>query len=389
MTARGNAPALRGAADLGYSPDMLMNETRYTQIGVELSLYSGKMRSYLRHKHIPFVERTTNPWELFVTVPRRTRASAVPVVITPEGEWLQDTSAIIDELERRFPANPVLPQTPVLRFASYLFELWGDEFWLPLAMHGRWSHDENLPLFLHDVGAGLMPGLPQWLQRAVGWNHARLMRNHLPRLGITPEQIPLINRFAQTQLDGLDRHFGSHRFLFGDRPSLGDYGLIGPLYAHLGRDPWPKRELIAPRPHLQAWIERMQAPPATPGEFQTEDRVPETLTPALRSIFDEMVPFLAECVREVARTPVLPENTGKAKRFLGEIRYPLAGGTYRQTGFSYPVWMVQRLQDAFREMSYADQNVVRKWLDAVGGSGVLRLDPPRVKRVGLAAARIA
>ena len=366
-----------------------MNSPGYTQIGTELSLYSGKTRSYLRHKRIPFVERASNPWEFFFTVPRRTQALAVPVVITPEGEWLQDSSAIIDELEARFPANPVLPETPILRFASYLFELWGDEFWLPLAMHGRWSHDENLPLFLHDVGAALLGGFPSWLQRMGGRNHARMMRDHLPRLGITPEQIPLIDRFAQVQLDGLDRHFASHKFLFGDRPSLGDYGLIGPLYAHLGRDPWPKRELIAPRKHLAAWIERMQAPPERSGDFQPEDHVPETLAPALRSIFGEMVPFLAECIRALRETPVLPEDTRKATRFLGEIRYPLSGGTYRQTGFSYPVWMTQRLLEAFRRMPDADQKAVREWLDSVGGSAVLQLDPPRVKRIGLAAARIA
>lgn len=134
-----------------------MNASRYTQIGIELSLYSGRTRSYLRHKRIPFVERATNPREFSVTIPRKTNAFDVPVVITPEGEWLQDTSVIIDELERRFPANPVLPFTSVLRFASYLSERWGDEFWLPLAMHARWSHDENLPLFLPPASAGI-PG---------------------------------------------------------------------------------------------------------------------------------------------------------------------------------------------------------------------------------------
>jgi hypothetical protein len=50
---------------------------------------------------------------------------------------------------------------------------------------------------------------------------------------------------------------------------------------------------------------------------------------------------------------------------------------------------VQRLLDAFRQMSDNDQKAVRDWLDAVGGSAVLQLDPPRVKRVGLAAARLA
>jgi len=365
------------------------SDTPYTQIGIELSLYSGKTRAYLLHKRIPFVERGTNPWEFFHTIPRRTNALAVPVVITPEGEWLQDTSVIIDELERRFPAKPVLPETPILRFASYLFELWGDEFWLPLAMHGRWSHDENLPLFLHDVGTGLLPGLPRWMQRLAGRNHARLMRNHLPRLGIVPALTPLIDRFAQIQLDGLNRHFESHRFLFGDRPSLGDYGLIGPLYAHLGRDPWPKRELIAPRPHLKAWIERMFAPSDMPDEFQREDRIPDTLTPALRSIFDEMTPFLAACAQALRATPVMPENARKAIRYLGEVSYPLAGGTHRQQAFSYPVWMTQRMLDAYRRMSAPDAKIVRDWLESVGGKGVLELDPPRVKRVGLAAIRVA
>ena len=374
-----------GQADASTAPP-------YTQIGVELSLYSGKTRSYLRHKGIPFVERATNPWELMVTIPRRTQAMAVPVVITPEGQWLGDSSEIIDELERRFPSNPVLPSTPVLRFAAYLFELWGDEFWLPLAMHARWSHDENRPLFIREVGAGIFPGFPRWLQSAGARNHVRLMRDHLPRLGIDQAQIPLIERFAQTQLDGLDRHFASHRFLFGDRPSLGDFGLIGPLYAHLGRDPWPRRQLIAPRRHLADWIDRMISPSegqGAQGEFQADDRVADTLQPALRSIFDEMLPYLAQCAREVRMTAVVPARSHQAARFLSQVRYPLAGGLYKQTAFSYPVWMGQRMLDALRQRPESEQRLVSEWLTSVGGAEVLRLDLPRVRRIGLAAGRIA
>ncbi|MGH6622667.1 MAG: hypothetical protein ACREBN_01785, partial [Burkholderiaceae bacterium] len=140
---------------------------------------------------------------------------------------------------------------------------------------------------------------------------------------------------------------------------------------------------------LKAWIERMLAPPEASGEFQTEDRVPATLTPALRSIFDEMTPYLAECARVVRSTPAFPEGSGKAVRFNGEVSYPLAGGIYRQTGITYPVWMAQRMLEAFRQMPEPDQLVVREWLDSVGGSGVLELDLPRVKRIGLAAARVA
>ncbi|MBK6559245.1 MAG: glutathione S-transferase C-terminal domain-containing protein [Comamonadaceae bacterium] len=38
-------------------------------------------------------------------------------------------------------------------------------------------------------------------------------------------------------LDLLDAHFAQHRFLFGERPTLGDFGLVGSMYGHLGRDP--------------------------------------------------------------------------------------------------------------------------------------------------------
>jgi hypothetical protein len=64
----------------------------------------------------------------------------------------------------------------------------------------------------------------------------------------------------------------------------------------------------------------------------------------------------------------------------------MAGGTHRRPGLSYPVWMAQRMLDAFRATPAADQQAVRDWLGSVGGETVLQLDLPRVVRVGLAAA---
>ena len=44
--------------------------------------------------------------------------------------------------------------------------------------------------------------------------------------------------------------------------------------------------------------------------------------------------------------------------------------------------------DAYRAMSDTDQQKVKDWLVSTGGEGVLRLDLPRVERVGLAAALV-
>jgi glutathione S-transferase len=363
---------------------------RYTLFGAEFSYYSGKVRSYLLHRRIPFLERRANAWIYLSLLPRRVKAAVVPVVLTPQGEWLQDSSLIIDALEQRFPACPVVPSTPLQRFAAYLFELWGDEFLLPLAMHTRWNRPEHLSWYAQEAGQVLLPGWPGFTQRWMGGKIASEMRGYRQTLGFGPDMAPVLTRFGQIQLDGLNAHFAEHKFLFGGRPSLGDYGLIGPLYAHIGRDPLSKRDLIEPRPHLKAWIARMFQPTsADGGEFLADDQIPSTLLPALRSIFDEMLPFLQGCAEAVGQTPILPAATQKAPRFLGPLSYPLAGGSHQRLAASYPVWMAQRLLAVFAALPAAEQRRVRAWLASIGGEGVLQLQLPKVKRVGLAGAHIA
>src|SRR5258708_27488035 len=102
--------------------------------GWRLSYYSGKARCYLRYKQIPFVDTPVDFLTLMMRVKRHTGAVVMPVVVTPQGEWLQDSSAIIDDLERRFPARSVLPRTPVRRSAAYLLEPLREEWQIPAAM---------------------------------------------------------------------------------------------------------------------------------------------------------------------------------------------------------------------------------------------------------------
>lgn len=44
----------------------------------------------------------------------------MPVVITPEGEWLQDASIVIQRHDERFPSDPVLPATTRQRIREAL-----------------------------------------------------------------------------------------------------------------------------------------------------------------------------------------------------------------------------------------------------------------------------
>jgi glutathione S-transferase len=355
----------------------------YVLLGWELSYFTGKVRSYLRYKHIPYVERPIDLVGFRFRARRKSGAAAIPIVITPEGRWIQDSSEILDTLEARFPTRSIVPTTPVQRFVAYLLELWGDEFWIPAGMHTRWSHTENYELFEREVGAHLLPRMPRVLQDRAAAYAAGKMRQHLPMVGIVPSQMPLLDRWIEDTLDQLDRHFAVHPYLLGARPSIGDFGLVAPLYGHLGRDPWPTRELIAKRPHVRAYIDRMASPPPSTGDYLEGDRIPETLIPIVVSALREMLPMLEATrdavVRHVAsspKTPIVP-------RGLDFVSHPLASGIYRRAALPYTLWMLQRMQDAHRRSSGGDQARVRAMLAELGAAGWLDLEVPRVRRVGL------
>ena len=42
-------------------------------------------------------------------------------------------------------------------------------------------------------------------------------------------------------LEALNTHFEQYPYILGWRPSIGDFGPIAPMYAHLGRDPHPAK----------------------------------------------------------------------------------------------------------------------------------------------------
>lgn len=356
----------------------------YRLYGWEMSLYSGKTRAYLRYKDIPFSEKRVTLLDMR-KIRRRTGANVMPVVVTPEGEWLQDTSHIIDVLEQRFPEAPVVPTTPRQRIAAYLLEAWGDEFWLSSAMHYRWNFPENFSgLFQREGGDNLLPFAPRFLKNRVIASIARVLRGFLPGLGVEPAQNPTIEAWSVAMCDALNAHFSQHPYLLGTRPSLGDFGLIGPLYAHLGRDPYPARELIGPRRHLAAWVQRMLHPPEPcDGEFLADDVVPASLEPVFASIFGEFWPQLRATVTEVEKaTPSLKPGRGYA-RGLGAITIPMAGKSFRLAARPYSLWMAQRALDAYASLDARERVSVDAWLSTVGAGDAMQLRVPRLKRLAL------
>ena len=213
-----------------------------------------------------------------------------------------------------------------------------------------------------------------------------MLHGFLPVLGVTPASAPLLDRWTVTQLDALERHFEKHPYLFGSCMSLGDLGLIGPLYAHLGRDPWPRQHLVAPRQHLSAWVQRMMKPVAKAGRFLPGDAMPDTLEPMLRSIFQEMVPLLDGGARVLREAQGRFAKGQRLPRHMGLSCCPLGEGRWTQQVFPYTLWMAQRILDNYHALPQGEAEQVRHWLQRMGGEALLQLDIPRLQRMGLRAA---
>ena len=185
-------------------------------------------------------------------------------------------------------------------------------------------------------------------------------------------------------LDLLEAHFTDNAYLLGSKPTLGDFGLIGPMYGHLGRDPWPRRELIAPRPHLRAWIDRMaQMPPPDIGDLPQHDELPASLAPILRLIIDEFLPMAEAIGVELAKAQHSASRQQLLPRGLGPITHPMGNARFERSALPFTLWKMQRLLDVYAAMTQVEQRAVRMWLKTLGGERLLDMKIPRLHRVGV------
>lgn len=362
-----------------------MNPT-YAFYGWHASYFAGKVRTYLLYKQVPLSQPRLTLWTLLGPVKRHTGAAAMPAVLTPEGRWLSDSSEIIDHFEAAFPQRPVLPPGPLQRCVSYLLEAWLDEWWIPMAMHSRWSYPENYQtLFRRDVGDQLMPGFARPIKNLAVDYVARMLRGMCPAVGIRAEQLHWLDRWSEDALDLLQAHLQRHPYLLGGRPSLADFALAGPLYGHLGRDPWPARVWIAPRPALRQWTDRMASPPpgADAGELWADDQIPATLEPLLRLVLTEFSPYVEGILAQVQTlAPTWPP--GKTlPRALADVCVDTPQGRFCRQALPYTLWMVQRLQDVFAGLDAPGQRRVRQAFTLWGSARLLDLAVPRLERRAL------
>jgi glutathione S-transferase len=350
---------------------------KHQLIGAEVSLYTGKVRAYLRFKKIAFDEITATR-EVFrdVIVPR-TGVRFIPVLISADDVAVQDSTAIIDHLELRYPSASIYPAGPVQRLVSLLFEVYADEWLVIPAMHYRWNDPENRAYAIEEFGRLSVPNATPEEHRAIGEKLAVPFAGALPALGVGTETAPAIEASYLSFLRDFDRHLTFFPYLLGGRPSIGDFGLYGPLYAHLARDPASGRLMRAHAPKVADWVERMTMPPAPlSGDFLFDDEVPSTLDPLLARMFTEQGPVLSRTIAAIAAYAATSPD-GLVPRGLGRHSFLIEGARGERAIYPFNVYRFQRAHDQYAQLDDAARARADALLAKVGGLDLLQAPIPQ------------
>jgi glutathione S-transferase len=309
-----------------------MSTDKMTLWGTPHSFYTGKVRSYLIKKGLPFRERTLADPHFHGTVVPTIRHMVVPVLGLPDGTLLQDSAEIIETLEARHPENPMIPATPVQRCVAHLLDAFGTEGLLAPGMHYRWSYRAEQEAFLQaEFGRAVYRGASREERNAAGAKLMDYFNDFLPALGVTAEAIPAVEASYEALLEVLDAHFQCHPYLLGGRPTIADFGFMAPMFAHLGRDPVPAQPdenesaecLPLDRAHEPGQHQPMASLPTARSQWPADDVIPATLEPVLALIFADWGPqWLADAalVQAVAGRRARPARRHSRSRCATSAR---------------------------------------------------------------------
>lgn len=321
----------------------------YRIFGAEISPYSVKVRSWFRYKgatHKWLIRNADNQAEY----QKYAKLPIIPLVVTPDNQGMQDSTPIIDRMEPAFPQPSIHPAEPVAAFVSVLLEEFGDEWGNKWMFHYRWAREVDQTSCAGRIARMMMPtGDETQIVSAIAGVRERMV-SRVWFVGSSPQTAPQIEDSFLDTIAILETHLANRSYLFGARPSFGDFGVWGQLY-EAWTDPTPGALIEGRAPNVLAWIHRMLWPRAE-GEFEPWANLEPTLMPLLqRQVGRLFMPWTAANAKAIAE--------GRA-----EFTVELDGKNWTQKPQKYHAKSLAALREKYNALP--NKQEVDKVLDRAG-----------------------
>lgn len=341
--------------------------------GLDLSSSTGKLEGYLRNKGIVY-RLIEMDYRDFQRCAKATGLAQMPQVEWGANQWLTDTTLIIEYLEKLYTHNTVTLQDPSMQFMAQLLEDFGDEWLKRSSICHRWSHSEDARLVSGQLASTVLSDvpLPHCLKR---WAICKRQRNlFLKREGCTSRTVKRMLEHYEQVLDALEPALGSQPFVFGQRPTLADYGIFGPMFRHFFNDPTPARMLKNRGPAVQEWIARLWNCRLD----ELGDRpMPTTMPTQLKALW---------VLLESEFFPYMQANEAAFLAERSHCEFKSGGVNFNVPVNTYRVWRFQRLRQRFHALTPESRSQVAEWIPSVFTvlfNPVQKLVPPPIASLPL------
>ena len=175
-------------------------------------------------------------------------------------------------------------------------------------------------------------------------------------VGSSPETAPILEASYLRLLAILEQHLRHHRFVAGQRPGAGDFGLYGQLTQLALFDPTPMALAQERAPRVAAWtdfVDDLSGLEPGANDWFARGALPETHRALLGEIGLTYAPFLlANAIALEARS--------------ARVECEIDGRAYHQAPFTYLGKCLARLRADYRALAASDRSAVD---EALAGTG--------------------
>jgi glutathione S-transferase len=316
--------------------------------GASVSYYTGKLETYLRYKGIAY-ERDS-PYREIREIKAQVGCIQHPIVKLDDGRFMTDSTPMILHFETEYPDRGILPEDPVVEFIAHLIEDYADEWLWRAAMHYRWSYDHDRELLCRILADELTSHvkLPRFWRCLIVKRRQR--NGFVINDGVTPMTREHVEAGYHRILALMSSVLRRRPFVLGNKPSLADFGLMGPMLRHFGQDPTPAEIMRDTAPFVFEWVARMwnAGQQSENGELLTA--VPDDLAPMLKEI----------CETHLAQLVANAEAWHKGQ---DKFHMTVQGCRYQNLPVSrYRVYCLEMLRERFASLDENAQRAVQSLL---------------------------
>ena len=217
-------------------------------------------------------------------------------------------------------------------------------------MHYRWSYEHDRALLSRIIADEVAQHVraPRFMKlRTIS---RRQRQGFVINDGVTDATRAHVEAGYRAALANMTQMLESRPFLLGSKPSIADFGMMGPMLRHFGQDPTPAEIMRNEGPAVYEWAAR------------TWNTVGLGDAPA----FVRDVPEDAHnMLREIAETHLVQLTANALAFSAGDARFDMIvqGCCYQRLPISrYRVYCLERLREAFAALDEGAQATVRSAL---------------------------